>query len=118
MQIYLILALIFSILIATFAIQNTAIVTIGFLFWEAPVSLVLLILGSVAIGALTMFLLGAFKSIGFLRKQKEVSANNIKLNEKVMELEKKIVELEEEKKKEEKTAEQESVLAGEGQSEQ
>ena len=117
MQIYLILALLFSLLIATFAIQNTAVVTISFLFWERPVSLVLLILGSVAIGALTMFLLGAFKSLGFLRKQKELTSTNNKLNAKIMELEKKLTELEEEQKKED-MGEQEQILVSGEQSEQ
>lgn len=116
MQIYLILALIFSLLIAVFAIQNSAIVTISFLLWEKPLSLVLLILGSVAIGALIMFLLGSFKSIGFIRKQKELTNTNNKLSERIKELETKVAELETEEQKE--TEHSEQVLLSEEQSEQ
>jgi lipopolysaccharide assembly protein A len=47
----LFVALGLAILIALFALQNTFPVTIRFLFWEYQTSLVLVILGSTAIGA-------------------------------------------------------------------
>jgi uncharacterized integral membrane protein len=47
----LLVALSLAILIALFALQNTFPVTIQFLFWEYQTSLVLVILGSTAIGA-------------------------------------------------------------------
>jgi lipopolysaccharide assembly protein A len=47
----LLVALSLAILIAVFALQNTFPVTIQFLFWEYQTSLVLVILGSTAIGA-------------------------------------------------------------------
>ncbi|MDH4082275.1 MAG: LapA family protein [Nitrospira sp.] len=47
----LFVALGLAILIALFALQNTFPVTIQFLFWEYQTSLVLVILGSTAIGA-------------------------------------------------------------------
>ena len=63
MQAYLILALIFALLVAAFAIQNTAVVTINFLFW----------LGSVAAGALIFFVLGLIKQFGSSRERKELT---------------------------------------------
>lgn len=47
----LFVALTLAILIAVFALQNTFPVTIQFLLWEYHTSLVLVILGSTAIGA-------------------------------------------------------------------
>ncbi len=72
MQVYLILALIFALLVAAFAIQNTAVVTINFLFWEGSISLVLVILGSVAAGALLFFVLGVIKQFANNRERKEL----------------------------------------------
>jgi lipopolysaccharide assembly protein A len=56
----LLVALSLAILIALFALQNTFPVTVQFLFWEYQTSLVLVILGSTAIGAA----LSAIVSIG------------------------------------------------------
>ncbi|NJL18239.1 MAG: LapA family protein [Nitrospira sp.] len=56
----LFVALGLAILIALFALQNTFPVTIQFLFWEYQTSLVLVILGSTAIGAA----LSAIASLG------------------------------------------------------
>ncbi|QPD05224.1 MAG: hypothetical protein Nkreftii_002998 [Candidatus Nitrospira kreftii] len=56
----LLVALSLAILIALFALQNTFPVTVQFLFWEYQTSLVLVILGSTAIGAA----LSAIASIG------------------------------------------------------
>ncbi len=56
----LLVALSLAILIALFALQNTFPVTVQFLFWEYQTSLVLVILGSTAIGAA----LSAIASLG------------------------------------------------------
>lgn len=56
----LFVALGLAILIALFALQNTFPVTVQFLFWEYQTSLVLVILGSTAIGAA----LSAIASLG------------------------------------------------------
>ena len=55
MQGYLVSALIFALLVAIFAIQNTTVVVINFLMWEFHTSLVLVILGSALLGALLYF---------------------------------------------------------------
>jgi putative membrane protein len=56
----LFVALGLAILIALFALQNTFPVTVQFLFWDYQTSLVLVILGSTAIGAA----LSAIASLG------------------------------------------------------
>ncbi|MDO9116578.1 MAG: LapA family protein [Nitrospira sp.] len=52
----LFIALLFAILIAVFALQNTVAVTVHFLVWDYDTSLVLIILGSAMLGALLTFL--------------------------------------------------------------
>jgi uncharacterized integral membrane protein len=90
MQLYLVLALLFALLVAVFAVQNTMTVQIAFLFWQFKVSLVLVILGAASFGALCVFLVGMFKNLGTWRKNRELENKNKLLNEKVKELEEKI----------------------------
>jgi len=97
MQLYLVGALIFALIVAVFAVQNTTMVAISFLFWEFKVSLVLVILGAAVVGAFCIFLVGSFKNIGAWRKQRELEGKNKLLNNKITELENKIKELEEQK---------------------
>ncbi len=52
----LFLALVLALLTAAFALQNTDSVTVRMLFWEYQTSLVLVILGSVAVGIVLTFL--------------------------------------------------------------
>lgn len=52
----LILTLILALVTAVFALQNTDVVAIKFLFWEYQTSLVLVILGSAGLGFLLTFL--------------------------------------------------------------
>ncbi|MFZ5943324.1 MAG: LapA family protein [Bacillota bacterium] len=93
MQLYLVSALVFALIVAVFAVQNTMMVTISFLLWEFSISLVLVILGAAAIGALCVFLVGAFKNINSWRKQRDLEGKNKLLTEKVSELEKRLNEL-------------------------
>ncbi len=60
---YLILALIFSFLIAIVALANNETVTVSYIFGRSEVSLILLILGSAFAGALVMGLFSLFRSI-------------------------------------------------------
>lgn len=64
MQIGFILALLFSILIAIFAILNNEVVQINYLFGRAPVSVVIVILASAFTGAL---IVGLFSLIGRIK---------------------------------------------------
>lgn len=61
MQLGFILALLFSILIAVFAILNNEVVNINYLFGTAPVSVVIVILASAFTGAL---IVGLFSLVG------------------------------------------------------
>lgn len=87
MQLYLVGALLFALLVAVFAVQNTIAVQVVFLFWQFEVSLVLVILGSACFGALCLFLVSMFKNFGVWRKHRELEGKNKLLNEKIKELE-------------------------------
>lgn len=64
MQILLILALLFAILVSVFAIQNTAVVPVRLFIWTLDaVSVSVLILASAATGAVAAFLLGVGRMI-------------------------------------------------------
>lgn len=52
----LFIAFVFAALIAVFALQNTAQVSVHFLIWDYETSLVLVILGSAVLGAMLTFL--------------------------------------------------------------
>ncbi len=80
-----IVALLFSLLVAIFAIVNNEPVTINFLFATMETSAVLVILGSAAAGALIMGFLSLIRNI-------KVNAKTRELKEKVAELEKQIKE--------------------------
>ncbi len=60
MQFILIAALVFAVLVAIFALQNSIIVPVAFLAWETEASLALIILGGAALGAIVAGLLGTF----------------------------------------------------------
>ncbi len=100
MQLGFIIALLFSIIIAIFAILNNEVVTINYLFGEAPVSLVIVILASAFLGALVV---GIFSLVG-----------RVKYGFKFRDLEGKLRKMEEElnrmKKKEEELLDQLSHL--------
>jgi hypothetical protein len=73
--------------VAAFAVQNTTPVAISLLFWRfQEMSLVLVILGSAAFGALCVFLLGMFKQVSQSFKIKELEVANHRLTEEIEEL--------------------------------
>ena len=51
---YLFFTLVISIVVAVFAVQNAADVTVGFLMWTVQTSLVVVILGAALLGAVAM----------------------------------------------------------------
>lgn len=64
MQAILVIALIFSIIIAVFAVQNTQSVPVNFLtFQTQPVSASILVLASAAVGAILTFLFGMWRTV-------------------------------------------------------
>jgi len=69
MQLYLVLALIFAISVAMFAVQNATQVDINFFIYQfKEISLVIVILGSALFGALIIFLLSLVKQVSWVRK--------------------------------------------------
>ena len=62
-MLYLVLALLFSLLIAVVAMVNSEVVTINYLLGQANVSLIVLILASASAGALTVGSLSLFSGI-------------------------------------------------------
>ncbi|MDD2401179.1 MAG: LapA family protein [Clostridia bacterium] len=95
MQFYLVSSLLFAMIVALFAIQNTEIVIIKFLAFEFSVSLVLVILGSAIIGALILYLLSLFKQFGSWFKFRQVRQQKENLEKQINDLIEKIAVLEE-----------------------
>ncbi|MEW6724599.1 MAG: LapA family protein [Bacillota bacterium] len=75
----LILALVFILLVAVFAVQNSLAVAVRFFSWQAEISLVLVILGSVVLGAFIVGLISAFKQLKSGLKTWDLKARNKKL---------------------------------------
>ncbi|MGO0123110.1 LapA family protein [Desulfothermobacter acidiphilus] len=81
MQLIFLLALIFALLVAIFAVQNAIPVSIRFLGWHfSDVSLVLIILGSAVAGALVVFILGVGREWRRTREIRELRAQNLQLS--------------------------------------
>lgn len=82
---YLLLTLIVSAVVAMFAVQNALVVPVSFFVWTFQGSLVLVIIGAVAVGALWAFLLAMcwrFKmSRKLSHKEQEVRGLTIKVAE-------------------------------------
>lgn len=80
MQIYSLLAIFFALLVAIFAVQNAVAVNINFLTWQfSGISLVLVILGSAAFGALVVFLLGLVRQVRVSREIRKLRNENHRL---------------------------------------
>lgn len=62
-QVGVILALIFSLIIAIFAIANNQPIVVNYLYGRAEMSAVIVILGAAILGALIMFMLNLFRQI-------------------------------------------------------
>ncbi|MDN5345039.1 MAG: hypothetical protein PWQ18_1153 [Clostridia bacterium] len=88
MQVFSLLAIFFALLVAVFAVQNAVQVEINFLAWQfRHISLVLVILGSAAFGALVVFLLGAVKQLRQAREIRELRSRCKRLQEDLARLE-------------------------------
>jgi len=94
MQVYLILALIFSLGVAVFAVQNALSVDINLFFWHFnDISLVLVILGAALIGATVAGLFGAVKQLKLAKDLRQYKMQTSELQQKVDVLEKKSANL-------------------------
>jgi len=103
MPIAFIFSLLFSVIVVIFALQNSAIVTINFLFAEFTMSQALVILVSAIFGAIIVLLLGMIKQIASSMKIRNLTKAINKLEEEARLLKKKeemvhIERLEEENK--------------------
>lgn len=92
MQFFLVIALIFAMGIAVFAIQNPTAILFSFFLWEWRMPLVLVILGSAVLGVIFAMLLGLSKQIS---RRTEVS----KAKQNVKQLERALAQKEDEFKK-------------------
>ena len=84
---YLILALVFSLIIAIMAIANTEPVTVNYIFGKASVSLIILILGSAFAGALVMGMISLFRTIRAALTFRQVRHEKEALEKQIKELE-------------------------------
>ena len=83
----LVVSLLFALIVAIFAVQNNAPVDIRFLGWKySNISLVLVIFGSAAAGAVSVFFLGFFKQMKLKIELRKIKAQNEKLNAQLSEL--------------------------------
>jgi len=79
MQIRVMVLLLFSLVIAIFAVMNTQPVKINFFFTEAEIELIFVIIFSVLFGALFMFILSSMKQLQQSRKIRSLEKDKIKL---------------------------------------
>lgn len=92
MQMFLFSSLVFSLVVAIFAIQNAVQVTVNFLIWNFQTSLVVVILSAAVIGALAIFSVGMFRQFSLSRKIKEYDKKVKELEAKVQQFEQKAEE--------------------------
>jgi len=95
MQVTYILALLFALIVAIFAIQNAQPVTVDFMFNEFQVSLALVILVSVFAGAIILGFLGIFRQIRTGLKTREMASKIKKLEGQLKDTQGKLAESEE-----------------------
>lgn len=87
-NVVLVLSLLFALVVAIFAVQNNTPVDIAFLGWKLKdVSLVLIIIGSAAAGAVTVFSLGLVKQFRLKMDLRQMKVQNDKLNSQISSLE-------------------------------
>ncbi|MBY0095979.1 LapA family protein [Mesobacillus maritimus] len=85
----LILALIFALIVAVFAVVNVESVKVDYVFGTAYLPLILIVLGSALLGGLIVGSIGLFRNFMLQRKVKQLSKEKIHLEEKIEELEQK-----------------------------
>lgn len=82
-----IIALIFAIIIAVFALNNGETVMIDFLFTEVRMSQAIVIFGSSILGAVIMAILGAVRNFKLKRENKEITSELVQLRDEKINLE-------------------------------
>lgn len=84
-QTYVILAIIFVIVVAVFAVTNVDVVEVNYLFWSGESPLILVILFSVLMGGIITAAVGVVKMFRLQREIRGLKAENKKMNEVVQE---------------------------------
>lgn len=79
MQIRVMIILLFSLVLAVFAVINTQPVEINFFFTKAEIELIFVIIFSLIIGAFLMFILSSMKQLQQSRRIKNLGKENIKI---------------------------------------
>ncbi len=105
MQLTYILALLFSVIVAMFAIINAQPVTVDFMFEEFEISLALIILISAFAGAAILGFLGIFRQIKSGFQLRDAKGKARKLESRMEELETKLAQTEESVKEKEESLE-------------
>ncbi|MEC5422070.1 lipopolysaccharide assembly protein LapA domain-containing protein [Virgibacillus sp. C22-A2] len=82
-QTYVILAIIFVIIVAVFAVTNVEPVEVNYLFWSGESPLILLILFSVLMGGIITASVGAVKFFQLQREVKRLQTENKKMSSKL-----------------------------------
>jgi len=99
MAVRFVITLVFSILVAIFAIQNSSSVVISFLFAKFSISQALIILISAVLGAVIVMLLGTIKQIKSNLKIRNLSKEFTKLQEENKSLKERIEQLSQDSEK-------------------
>jgi lipopolysaccharide assembly protein A len=86
----LILALIFALIVAIFAVVNVESVKVDYVLGNAYLPLILIVLGSALLGGLIVGSIGLFRNFMLQRKVNHLSKKKIQLEEKIEELGKNI----------------------------
>lgn len=92
MQFTFIISLVFAIFIAIFAVMNSGVVAINLFFSKFETSLAIVILGSAALGAIIIYLVGTVNKFKSSRKIKELEKKVLKLEGELSEANKKAEE--------------------------
>jgi putative membrane protein len=86
-QLYVISVFVIAFVVALFAMQNSEVVTLMFLSWEFDASLIVVIVGCVALGSILMGLLGGIAQFRLNLKLRGARRTVAKLEERISELE-------------------------------
>ncbi|MCK8818178.1 LapA family protein [Natroniella sulfidigena] len=90
MRLKLILGLLSAIVVAVFAIQNSGVVSLIFFTWSFETSLVIVVFGGLAFGALLMWIFSSIREFKLKKELKKVEEEKRKLVDKNEKLKKKI----------------------------
>ena len=87
MMLYLILALIFAVFVALFAVQNASQITVTFLAWQWNTSVAVIILGAAACGALFGGMLAIVREVQLKLKLRNMQSQVNRLDDRLEEAE-------------------------------